>query len=194
MTASDSLISHLRLAPFWSELNCDWVSVLYYKWRPVGQSSWNKAPIWGLRPDFYYSQTVANLLIWGAFSDESMGLSFTIAAGPRQRSHSWVRVPWDSRPYFLVSDLRLSFLSPSTTLRSTVEVFDPASTRDELWLHLGFLLYSVCVSTETPVGHPYPVRLPVTGWFPRMQLHGNVLANSFPSNGSKCYNTYIISL
>jgi hypothetical protein len=23
--------------------------------------SWNEAPIWGLRPDFYYSQTVARL-------------------------------------------------------------------------------------------------------------------------------------
>jgi hypothetical protein len=27
--------------------------------------SWNKAPIWGLRPDFYYYQTVAGLLMWG---------------------------------------------------------------------------------------------------------------------------------
>jgi hypothetical protein len=36
----------------------------------------------------------------GHSPDESMGLSFTIAAGPRQRSHSRVRVPWDSQPYF----------------------------------------------------------------------------------------------
>jgi hypothetical protein len=38
-----------------------------------GQSaslSWNKAPIWGLRPDIYYCQTVAGLLVWGALSDE----------------------------------------------------------------------------------------------------------------------------
>jgi hypothetical protein len=52
--------------------------------------SWNKAPIWGLRPDFI-SQTAAGLLIWGALSDERTGLSFTISAGPCQRSHS--RVP-----------------------------------------------------------------------------------------------------
>jgi hypothetical protein len=39
------------------------------------------------------------------------------------------RVPWDSRPYFTVSDLRLPFSSPPTTRRVTVEVFDPASTR-----------------------------------------------------------------
>jgi hypothetical protein len=43
--------------------------------------SWNKAAIWGLRPDFYYCLTVAGLLIWGALSDERTGLSFTIAAG-----------------------------------------------------------------------------------------------------------------
>jgi hypothetical protein len=41
------------------------------------------------------------------FSDESMGLSFIIASGPRQRGHSQVRVPRDSWPYFTVSDLRL---------------------------------------------------------------------------------------
>jgi hypothetical protein len=27
--------------------------------------SWNKAPIWGLRPDFHYCQTIAGLLKWG---------------------------------------------------------------------------------------------------------------------------------
>jgi hypothetical protein len=66
--------------------------------------------------------------MWGALSDERACLSFTIAAGPRQRSHSLVRVPWDERPYFTVSDSRLPF-SSATTRRVTVEVFDPASTR-----------------------------------------------------------------
>jgi hypothetical protein len=105
--------------------NWVWVWVLYYT--ADGQSvslSWNKAPIWGLRPDFYYCQTVAGLLMWGALSDKGMGLSFTIAAGPRQRIYSWVRVPWDSWPYFTVSDSRLPFSSPPTTRRATVEVFD----------------------------------------------------------------------
>jgi hypothetical protein len=36
-----------------------------------------------------------------------MGLSFTIAAGPRQRSHSQVRIPRDWWPHFTVSDSRL---------------------------------------------------------------------------------------
>jgi hypothetical protein len=55
--------------------------------------SWNKAPIWGLRPDLYYCLTDTGLLIWGAISDERTDLSFTIAAGSRQRSHFRVRVP-----------------------------------------------------------------------------------------------------
>jgi hypothetical protein len=37
--------------------------------------SWNEAPIWGLRPDFYYPQPVAGLLMWGALSDKRAGLS-----------------------------------------------------------------------------------------------------------------------
>jgi hypothetical protein len=32
--------------------------------------SWNKAPIWALRPDFYYCRTVAGLLMWGTLSDK----------------------------------------------------------------------------------------------------------------------------
>jgi hypothetical protein len=35
------------------------------------------------------------------------GLPFTIAAAPRQRSHSWIRVPRESWPYFAVTDSRL---------------------------------------------------------------------------------------
>jgi hypothetical protein len=73
-----------------------------------GQSaslSWNKAPTWGLRLDFYYCQTVMSLLMWGALSDKRTGLSFTIAAGARQRSLSLVRFPWDSRQ-ILLSQIR----------------------------------------------------------------------------------------
>jgi hypothetical protein len=54
--------------------------------------SWNKAPIWGLRPNLDYCLTVAGLLIWGSLSDERTGLPFAIATGPRQRSHFRVRV------------------------------------------------------------------------------------------------------
>jgi hypothetical protein len=40
-------------------------------------------------------------------SDECIGLSYTIAAGPRQHSYSEVRVPRDSWPYFTVWNSRL---------------------------------------------------------------------------------------
>jgi hypothetical protein len=65
-----------------------------------------------------------------------MGLSFTIAAGPRQSSHFRVLVSWDTWPYFTVSDSRLPFPSPPTTRRVTVEVFDLASTRQTSALFL----------------------------------------------------------
>jgi hypothetical protein len=42
-----------------------------------------------------------------------MGPSFTLAAGPRQRSHSQVPVPRDSWPYFTVPDSRLPQLGGS---------------------------------------------------------------------------------
>jgi hypothetical protein len=59
--------------------------------------SWNKASILGLRPYFCYCQTVAGLSMWSGLSDEKTDLSFTIAAGPCQRSDFRVRVLWDSR-------------------------------------------------------------------------------------------------
>jgi hypothetical protein len=60
--------------------------------------------------------------MWSSLSDEGTGLSFTIAAGPRQGSHSRDGVPWDLRPYFTVPDPGLPFSSPPTTHRATVEV------------------------------------------------------------------------
>jgi hypothetical protein len=62
-----------------------------------------QTPIWGPRSDFYYCQSVAGLLMWVFLSDERTGLSYTIAAGHRQHSHSWVRFPRDSS----LSDSRL---------------------------------------------------------------------------------------
>jgi hypothetical protein len=41
---------------------------------------------------------------WTLAVDERMGLSFTIAAGPLQLSHSQVRVPRDSWPHFTLSN------------------------------------------------------------------------------------------
>jgi hypothetical protein len=57
------------------------------------------------------------------------GTAFCICCWPCQCRLSRVWVPWDLRPYFTVSDLRLPFLSLPMTRWVTVEVFDPASTR-----------------------------------------------------------------
>jgi hypothetical protein len=102
LATSFSLLTTATLS--WLKINH---SKLCYDRRSVDQSVLVSSPIWGSRPDFYYYQTFVGLLMWGDLSDERTGLSITIAAGPRQRSHSRIRVPRDSWPYFIVSDSRL---------------------------------------------------------------------------------------
>jgi hypothetical protein len=88
------------------------------------------------------SRIVTVLFLCGALSDERTGLSFVYAAGHHQRSLSRARVPWVSWPYITVSHLRPPFSSPSMTCRVTVEVFDPAFTRNrstEYFYHYVFL-------------------------------------------------------
>jgi hypothetical protein len=55
------------------------------------------------------------------------------------------RVPWDSIPYFTVSDSRLPLSSP-TTRSAAVKVFDPASTRDST-CELTGLAYNISART-----------------------------------------------
>jgi hypothetical protein len=90
--------------------------------------SWNKAPIWDLRPDLYYCQTVAGLLMSCALSDERTSLPGIVVAGPRQRSHSRIRVLGTRDRILLSQNSRLPFSAPPTTYRFTVEVFDPSFT------------------------------------------------------------------
>jgi hypothetical protein len=68
--------------------------------------------------------SVAGLLMWGAFPGEGTGLSFIIAAGSRQRSRSWIRVPRDSWPHLL------SQIRDSSHLEGQAPVF--ISTRNRM--------------------------------------------------------------
>jgi hypothetical protein len=101
--------------------------------------------------------------MWDGLSVERTGLLFTFTAGPRQRSLSRVRVPWDSRPYYTVSDSRFPLSSPPKTRRATLEV--SASTRDS-----GLLLsVSVCYNRqpdglEDTLSNPSGPRFPMKRW------------------------------
>jgi hypothetical protein len=112
--------------------------------------SWRRAP-----SDIYYCLAVTVLFLWGSLSDERTGLSFVYAAGPCQRSHSRVQVPWDSRPYFTLSDFGLPFSSPPTTRRVTVEVFDPASTWVSMYVYMNGWMYG-CVWVYTYIWRDFP--------------------------------------
>jgi hypothetical protein len=101
-SASPTTFSQQQLAMTEPQQSSNWLQK-----RESASLSWCQTPIWGPRQNCCYRQTVAGLLMWGALSDERLGLSFTIAAGPRQHSHSRVRVQWDSWWYFSDSDLRL---------------------------------------------------------------------------------------
>jgi hypothetical protein len=140
MTNDESVLTHWT--PFWL-LNYDSCLTNHtYESRLMLRPTVSRPGCLGIKhpsgayDQIFISQTVADLLMLGALSDERTGLSFTIAAGPRQRRHSLIWVPWDSWPYFIVSDSRLPSLSPPTTHRVTVEVFDPASTRESLFFSL----------------------------------------------------------
>jgi hypothetical protein len=65
-----------------------------YDRRPVGQSVLMPSTHLGPKTRFYYCQRVADLLMRGALSDERRVLSFTIAAGPRQHSHTLIYGLW----------------------------------------------------------------------------------------------------
>jgi hypothetical protein len=85
---------------------------------------------------FITVRQLRGLLMWGAHSDDRTGLSFITAAGPRQRSHSRVRVPCDSRPYFTVSDSRFPFSSPPTTHGSFLVITVIADTASKVFILL----------------------------------------------------------
>jgi hypothetical protein len=127
-----------------------------------GQSaSHSVKPHLGPNTRFLLLSDSCGFLVWGVLSDERTRPLFTIAAGPRQRSHSRVRVPKDSRPW----RVRSPYFYPPGTWRPGFTPKHWVPFRRLLWLagrgirtglHTGYStpessdqisLYSVCTDT-----------------------------------------------
>jgi hypothetical protein len=80
---------------------------------------------------FYYCQSIAGVLMWGAISDERTGLSFIITAGLRQHSHFLGPSPVGLVAIFYYLRFETSPFRRLLRLAGfTVEVLDPTSTRE----------------------------------------------------------------
>jgi hypothetical protein len=103
-----------------------------------GQSaslSWRQAPIWDLRPDFFFCVTVAGLLMWGSLSDEGTGLSFTMCNVQyiyilHAMTRMYIQYTGSEQqimPYLLcapvISSRRTEYRSPSQTFPLLLSVF-----------------------------------------------------------------------
>jgi hypothetical protein len=115
--------------------------------------------------------------MWGALSDERTGLSFTISAGPRQRSHFWVRVPRESWPYFTVSGSRF----PNLVRQAPVWIY-PRNRDAQLYLQaLGSLFVAFYDSQGYGTLNSAYI---ASGRTPRKTLSQEcVLIGPLPSNG-----------
>jgi hypothetical protein len=107
-----------------------------------------------------------------------MGLSFTIAAGPRQRIHSRVRAPWDSLPCFTVSS-QLSSLLPFCTDR----VENTVSNSNSPLLRVYCLGSHVNATQSVHWGDGCYLATAVAPLFVLPYL---------PSNGSICHNAFTV--
>jgi hypothetical protein len=80
-------------------------SELLYDWRfTTNQFVLATSPV-RLTTNTFFNWTLVVIVLCNILPDKRMGLSFTIAAGSRQRSHSQVRVSRDSQPHFTVTDV-----------------------------------------------------------------------------------------
>jgi hypothetical protein len=80
--------------------------------------------------------------MWGALSDERTGLSITVVCSPRQRSHSCVRAPWNTWPYFTASHSR--FPQPGGP---GPRIYIPRNRVAQLYPYcLQILLNSICMN------------------------------------------------
>jgi hypothetical protein len=105
-TPVDSQLSSAQLNS--TQLNSEFIARVTLRLAVYRQSvrlGDNPLEIW---PVILFSNwTLAVITLCKTLSEERMGLLYTIAADPRKRSLSQVRVPRDSWPHFIVSDSRL---------------------------------------------------------------------------------------
>jgi hypothetical protein len=124
--------------------------------------------------------------MWGILSDEKTDLSFTIAAGPRQRSRSRIRVPWDSGQYFILwfgtpptwsamppnlyqPEIRWpSYITPGTGFLFVASYNSQGYGRGILTrLHAGILQFQVKVRFTLRPTFSWPIIVSVRIWGPR---------------------------
>jgi hypothetical protein len=100
---------------------------------PDGSSaslSWNKAPIWGLRPHFYYCQTVGVFVDLGCSLWREDGSVIYNCCWPSSVQSFWGPSPLGLATIFYCLRFETPFSSPPMTRRFTVEVFETVSTRE----------------------------------------------------------------
>jgi hypothetical protein len=143
-----------------------------------GQSSslsWCQAPIWGFRPDFYYRETVAGLLMWGSLPDERTGLPFTIQAGPSPRG--------------LVTIFYCLRFENSPTWRARSLYLCPSGTgwpgyTPRHWVTLSPASSYFSCSPYNPFAR--------TVYNTHIRCRGNVSIEPLPRNGSALYNVKLV--
>lgn len=104
------------------------MSKLCHDWRSVGQSFlMSSPPVWEPRTTRFLllSDRGGFVNVGRPLWRERLGLSFTVAAGPRQRSHSWVPSPAGLMTIILLSQIR-----DSSNLKDHVSIFK--SPRDRM--------------------------------------------------------------
>jgi hypothetical protein len=145
---------------FWSRCESQ-ESELLYDWRFIAnQFVLAPSPLRLTARILFFSsiEHLRSYSLYNILSDERMGLSFTITAGPRQRIRSRVRVYWDSL---------------------SVASYDPQGYGVGIWprLHMGGIRLPYITSGRTEErSPPFTVRISCV----TLRCDGNV-----PSNGSR---------
>jgi hypothetical protein len=155
--------------------------------------SWNKARIRGLRPEFYYYQPVAGLLILGVSLTRGrvcrLELLLVLASAVILQSESL-----RTHDHILLSQFETSLF----VVRVTVEVFDPASTRE---ISLPILLCPLIILPHGAQGKHslllWEIRVYCSVTYRWMSFYcwqrnfGNVFTELLSSNRHMSHNIYI---